>query len=127
MIQEIAKMNRLTVQKKKLINEKKSEFWDDDDNNSITNLQYEAKQDTYKQTISSYEKNKYFNGTGFSFRTPEGSNYNSSSTPTDQIHTNNKKYESESGNEMEYNQYEHEDRIRIDDFKKNIVALQKEK
>ena len=38
MMQEIAKMNRMTLEKKKLINEKKSEFWDDDDNNSITNL-----------------------------------------------------------------------------------------
>ena len=38
LLQQISKMNRLTSEKKRLINEKKSEFWDDDDNNSITNL-----------------------------------------------------------------------------------------
>jgi hypothetical protein len=38
-MQEIANMTIANSHKKKLIEHKKSEFWDDDDNNSIINLE----------------------------------------------------------------------------------------
>ena len=50
LMQEIAKMNKVTSQKKKLIHEKKSEFWDDDENNSIINLEI------YEKNLDKHEK-----------------------------------------------------------------------